>query len=377
MSVLGRMIGSVPGLGSLCRRLGRALSGVFYLALAGVVGICAVPDGDGADASDLAALPNHDYLGEVVRLREQSLEEAKQLARYISETEGMPNRELAKRIYAEIDREQRNWWNRTKRAASGFLTGEGGSIEELGGSVASDMFLYGDVRDLVKHAYFKLRGDEKGDGFIITLSAFGLATEFVDAVDWAPAVLKAFRKAGALSAKMVDLLSEGMKACLKTRKLDGGLKQLFSGFRSVTDALGFARAGRALRHADSAADVAALAKAAKLAPDETYLLVKHAGRDGIKMAGNLSEAQVRILREAAKKGPDALKNFRKYGVAVKERTAAARRIARLAKSVRAGHLTGLVHKLVLALPFLRYVFAGLSLVCVLLAGLSFRAAVRR
>lgn len=373
--MFGRMIGCVPGLGSLFRRLRQVLSGVFYLALAGVVGICAIPDGDGAP--ELASMPNHDYLGEVVRLREQSLEEAKQLARYICETEGMPNQEEARRIYGEIEREQKNWWNRTKRAASGFITGEGGSVEELGGSVASDMFLYGDVRDLVKHAYFKLRGNEKGDGFIITLSAFGLATEFVDVVDWAPAVLKAFRRAGALSAKMVDLLSEGMKACLKTRKLDGGLKELFSGIRSMTDSLGFARASRTMRHADSAADVASLAKAARMAPDETYLLVKHAGRDGVEMIGNLSEAQVRVLREAAKKGPDALKNFRKYGSEVKERTAAARRLARLVKSIQSGHLTGFVRRLVLAWPFLRFVFAGLALVCVLLAGFRFRAAVRR
>ena len=375
MSVSGRMISGIPGIGGLCRRLVQVVLGVFYLALAGVVGICAIPEG--RDAPELASMPNHDYLDEVVRLKEQSLEEAKQLARYISETEGMPNREEARRIYEEIDREQRNWWNRTKRAASGFLTGEGGSIEELGGSAASDMFLYGDVRDLVKHAYFKLNGNEKGDDFIITLSVFGLATEFVDVVDWAPAVLKAFRRAGALSAKMVDLLSEGMKACLKTRKLDGGLKELFAGIRSMTDSLGFARAGRAMRHADNAADVASLAKAAKMAPDETYLLVKHAGRDGVEMIGNLSEVQVRVLCEAAKKGPDALKNFRKYGAAVKERTAAARRLARLVKSIRSGHLTGFVRRLVLAWPFLQYVFAAMALVCVLLAGFRFRAAVRR
>lgn len=345
---------------------------VLFLLLAVLLGSCAISvEEEPRAADDLTSMPNFDYIGEVRRLRSESADEAKMLARYIFETEGMPNQAEARQIYEEIEREQKNWWNRTKRAASGFLTGEGGSIEELGGSVASDMLLYGDIRDLVKHSYYKATKNEKGDAFIITLSSFGLLTELVDVVDWAPAVLKAFRKAGALSTKMVGLLSDGMKKCIEAKKIDSGLASLFSGIRSMTDSLGLARAGRLMRHADDAADVATLAKAAKMAPDETYLLVKYSGKDGVKELENLTTARVKVLRQAAKKGPDVLKNIRKYGNVVKAKTATARRFARLVKSWQSGHLPGFVSRMVLAWPFLRFVFGGLALILWGISGWKF------
>lgn len=166
-----------------------AFAGLIYLFLAGILGICVIKVDEDV-GQDFSSLPNFDYIEEVKRLRSERADEAKMLARYIFETEGMPNQVESRQIYEEIERDQKNWWNRTKRAASGFATGDGGSIEELGGSVVSDMVLYGDIRDLIKHSYFKVTKNEKGDAFIITLSTFGLATEFVDVVDWTPAVLK-------------------------------------------------------------------------------------------------------------------------------------------------------------------------------------------
>lgn len=352
-----------------------ACAGVIYMWLALTLGICVVKIDENIE-QDISSLPNYDYIEEVKRLRGESADEAKRLAQYIFETDGMPNQAEARRIYDEIERDQKNWWNCTKRAASGFVTGDGGSIEELGGSVVSDMILYGDIRDLIKHSYFKVTKNEKGDAFILTLSMFGLATEIVDVVDWAPAVLKAFRKAGALSAKMVGILSDGMKRCMKTKKIDSGLMSLFSGIKSMTDSLGFARASRLMHHADDAADVATLAKAAKMAPDETYLLVKCSGKSGVKELEYLSEAQVKVLNEAAKKGPDVLKNIKKYGNGLKSRTTTTRRIARFVKSWQSGHLTGFIAKLIHAWLFLRFVFGGLSLILFGLAVWKFGSVVK-
>ena len=352
-----------------------AFAGAIYLWLAVMLGVSVVKVDEDVER-DFASLPNFDYIEEVKRLRSESADEAKMLARYIFETEGMPNQAEARQIYEEIERDQKNWWNRTKRVASGFVTGDGGSIEELGGSVVSDMVLYGDIRDLIKHSYFKVTKNEKGDAFIITLSTFGLATEFVDVVDWAPAVLKAFRKAGALSAKMVGLLSDGMKRCMKARKIDSGFMSLFSGIKTMTDSLGFARARRLMCHADDAADVATLAKAAKIAPDEAYLLVKYSGKSGVKELEGLTEAQVKVLREAAKKGPYVLKNIKKYGNGLKAKTATARRLARLIKSWQSGHLTGFIVRLIQAWLFLRFVFGGLALILFMLAGWKFWLAVK-
>ena len=298
--------------------------GVLILSLAVMIGtrVIHIEKESRGVGDDLHSLPNYDYLGEVVKLKETSKDEAKELARYIFETEGMPNQDAARRIYDEIVKDQRNWWSRTKRASIGFATGEGQSLEELGGSVASDMFLYGDLRDLIKQSYYKVTKNEKGDAFIHTLATCGLVDEFMD--DCVPAGLKAFRKVGALSEKMVGFLSDGMKRVIKTRKVDSELKSLLSGIKSMTDSLGFARASRVMRHADTPADVVTLAKAGKVVPNETYSMVKYSGRTGVENLEGLSDEQYKILREVAKKGPDALKNAKKYMNAVKIRTAKAR-----------------------------------------------------
>ena len=358
-----------------CRLFGE---GVLILVLAVMLGMCVIPIEEEQRSVDdeLHSLPNYDYIAEVEKLKDTSKEEAKELARYIFETEGMPNQDEARRIYDEIEKEQKNWWNRTKRAAIGFATGEGQSLEELGGSVASDMFLYGDVRDMIRQSYYKVTENEKGDAFILTLAACGLVTEFADVVDWVPAVLKAFQKVGALSKKMVGFLSDGMMRVVKTRKVDSELKSLFSGIKSMTDSLGFARASRVMRHADRPADVATLARAAKVAPNETYLLVKYSGKKGVKNLENLSDTQYRILREAARKGPDALKNVKKYLNAVKTKTATTRRISRLIKSIQSGHLTGFVHKLVLTSPIVRFLVGALTVICLIIAARKFWLSVR-
>lgn len=364
---------------SIWRRSKLICSGLLYLFIAIMLAMCTISFGesDHTEGMDFTALPNYDYIGEVKKLKETNKEEAKLLAQYIFQTEGLPSQDEARRIFEEIEKEQKDWWNRTKRAASGFITGDGGSIEELGGSVVSDMILYGDVRDLIKHSYFKVTKNEKGDAFIITLSAFGIATEFVDVVDWAPAVLKAFRKVGALSAKMVGLLSDGMKRCIRTRRVDSGLVSFFSGIKSMTDSLGFARASILMRHADTTADVATLAKAAKAAPNETYLLMKYSGKEGVRTLENLTEVQIEILREAAKKGPPALASVKKYMKAMKSRTSTARWLARFVKSLQSGHLTGFIHRVLLSIPFLRFGVVVLALFLALVSWRKFRLALKR
>ena len=292
------------------------------LLLAVMLGTCVISiEGESRSVGDdLHLLPNYDYLGEVVKLKETSKDEAKELARYIFETEGMPNQDAARRIYDEIAKDQRNWWKLTKRAACASVRGESESLEELGDSVASDIAFYDDVWDLINYPWYVLSKNEKNDYFIVMLAACGSVDEFVDEVDWVPAVLKAFRKIGALSEKMIGLLSDGMMMVVETRKVDSELKSLFSGVRSMTGCLGFARASQVMRHVDTAAEVATLARAAKVVPNETYLLVKYSGKKGVKNLENFSDKQYKILREIAKKGPDALKNVEKYLNAVKIRT---------------------------------------------------------
>lgn len=141
----------------------------------------------------LARMSDYNYVPDIKELKaEGKLSEALEMARFVIRHPDMPGQEQAKQLEEELERELTSLWGRAKRATKGFVVGGGNSIEELGGGIASDMLVYGDIRDLVKQGYYRVTGKET-DPVIVALAGLGLLTEFVDAADWAPAVLKAFR----------------------------------------------------------------------------------------------------------------------------------------------------------------------------------------
>ena len=74
-----------------------AFAGAIYLWLAVMLGVSVVKVDEDVER-DFASLPNFDYIEEVKRLRSESADEAKMLARYIFETEGMPNQAEARKL---------------------------------------------------------------------------------------------------------------------------------------------------------------------------------------------------------------------------------------------------------------------------------------
>ncbi|MFA7174393.1 MAG: hypothetical protein WC340_13470 [Kiritimatiellia bacterium] len=109
----------------------------------------------------------------------------------------------------------------------------------------------------------------------------GLLTEFVDAVDWAPAVLKAFRKVGALSRKFTDYVITAAKKSSKAKKLDSTLKVSFRNLRNLTNKMGLARTASIFKHVDDPADLASLATAAARNSDAVYFTMKSGGHSSL------------------------------------------------------------------------------------------------
>ena len=255
-----------------------------------------------------ARMSDYNYVPDIKELKaEGKLSEALEMARFVIRHPDMPGQEQAKQLEEELERELTSLWGRAKRATKGFVVGGGNSIEELGGGIASDMLVYGDIRDLVKQGYYRVTGKET-DPVIVALAGLGLLTEFVDAADWAPAVLKAFRKAGALSKKFAAFITTACKKSTKMRKLDGALKQAFKGIRILTDKMGLGRAAAVFKHVDTPADLAAISKVAQMNPDAAYFTLKHGGRQGVYIVKTLggSEAGVAAMAKAARKGPRAI-----------------------------------------------------------------------
>ena len=256
---------------------------------------------------DFAALPDHDYISEIRQLlSERRYGEAKTLCEDVRNA-ALPCAAEAAELSLAAERESKKTWNRICKAGRAFITGEpDDSIEEVGGSIISDMVIYGDIRDLVKQGWFKISGKET-DPLISSLAAIGLATELVDAADWIPAALKAMRKAGAITAKMADSLQMMCKKIIKKRKLDKSAKIFFADAGKMLDSSGFIRSKNMFSYVNNADELAFLAKHSKENPALTHLVVKRTGRESIEA---LKKYPPEYLRAIARKGRIAIRTIK-------------------------------------------------------------------
>ena len=149
----------------------------------------------------LDALPDHDFVAEAAQLRqEQRFDEA-----LLTVEAGMAYAQQPAQQRRLRDEQQRireagaDWRYRLSEIGSGALTGEGNTLEALGGAVAADLFVFGDVRDLVIQGGRALRGED-ADEVLVALSAAGLVLTAAPSLDLGAALLKFARRAGAMTA---------------------------------------------------------------------------------------------------------------------------------------------------------------------------------
>lgn len=118
-----------------------------------------------------------------------------------------------------IRQEQGRWMFRFQQVGRGALTGTGDSVEALGGAIVADLFVFGDVRDLVIQAGRKLQGAET-DPIIVGLSAGGILMTVNPAVDLGGALLKFARRMGTMSQGFARSLGDALKRAVATRNAD-------------------------------------------------------------------------------------------------------------------------------------------------------------
>ena len=266
--------------------------------------------------SALAALPNHDYIPEILQLKEEGrLDEARAMARYVLQHPDLPRQEEAKVLEEKLTWELDSWWGRAKRAGKGFITGSGKTPAEIVGAMSSDLLIWGDVRDLLKEGWHMLTGQET-DPVVVALAGIGLLTGAIPAADGAMSLLKVFRKLGVLSAKFVDFVVATAKKSAKMGKLDDGLKMVFRSLHGLVDKMGKARTATVMKYVDDPVDLARISSVARKNADVAYLTVRNGGPDGVRLIRALgdSDMSVHFLAEAAKKGPKGIQwlNKNKY-----------------------------------------------------------------
>ncbi len=298
--------------------------------------------------AELSSLENADYLDTINQLKEQKmLSEALELARFVSERPDMPHYAECQELSKALDKELNSVAARAARVNRGFWTGNGDTVEEIGGSICSDMIIYGDLRDLAKQGWFKAtNNEEKQDPVIAALAGVGLLTEAYDYIDWGPAVLKAFRKVKALTDKFSDVLVKLCKKSMKAKKMDGSLKQVFLNIKALTDKVGLGRAAGMIKQVDSSADLATLAKAVDKTPN-AYIFVKAGGKDSVELLKPLVGTAIapELITVAAKKGKSGVK-WMKESKKGNKALRSLRFASRAGKHIRKGH-----HKRVLSDAF--------------------------
>lgn len=253
-----------------------------------------------------SSLPDFDYVGEVSFLRHASrFGEAVMVADEGLRTlaDDSPIRfKLAEEKAATL-RDQSSYIRRIKDVGLGAISGRGESIEGLIGAIATDFFIVGDVRDLViQSGRYVLDGE--ADPLILILSGVGIATTIAPEVDWIPSVLKAARKAGAITKGLGEEI-------IKLAKKGGGgaLEGMFKDVRKIAQKSSPGGAMRLMRHAGNTEELAKLARFVEHNPGGAFAL-HVTGKEGAELvkAGAKTgvKAESRSLKAAAEGTEEAV-----------------------------------------------------------------------
>jgi len=163
--------------------------------------------------------------------------------------------------------------------ARGFVTGKPEDVASAAGMLTGDLFVFGDIRDVVREGWHGLRG-ETVDPLVLGLAGAGIAVTaglYASAGLAAPAraglsVAKAARRGGHIGAPLMRLLKVEKREGLVAFVSDLGKVQQRTSLRGALDGLKIAE------HPKDAAKLAALAAAKG---GKTRAIVKLLGRGAI------------------------------------------------------------------------------------------------
>lgn len=261
------------------RRLLRRLLGLLFLLLAlAVLGGKLYLEADGPYLETMAPYP---YCGEAsAALADGRYQDAIELAEAGGCGEELAAAEAAWNSFGAV----------VGRCAAGVWTGRADDGAGIACSVASDLVVFGDVRDLTRQGLARLRG-EPTDPVLIALSAAGLAMTITPQLGAGASLLKGARRAGALSEPLARSVTKQVQE--RAWRQVGGM---LSDAGRLSAKLGPAKATRVLAYADDATELRALAKFAESAPSPLLGL-----RWGGKRVARLSDDA--LYGEALRRGP--------------------------------------------------------------------------
>ena len=214
--------------------------------------------------------------------------------------------------------EENSTANTAGRFAKGLITGEADDVASLSGTVAGDLFVFGDIRDVIREGKRLVMGEDT-DRLVLGLATVGLAVTAATYVSVGGAVpvragltmVKDARKVGRLGAGLTEWAGRSargvvdapmlqkavaeasiarpgqtisaVKAAFKAEKA-GALVRLAKDTGRVAEKAGTKGALDVLRIADGPADVARAAKLAEKKGSQTRAIIKVLGRGALLLA---------------------------------------------------------------------------------------------
>jgi hypothetical protein len=217
----------------------------------------------------------------------------------------------------------------TGKFIDGFVVGAPDDLAGVAGMVAGDLFVYGDIRDLVRETGNLVRG-EKADELILGLACVGLAVTagtYASLGAGAPArvgvsVIKAAGKTGRISARLAEAVMRPLRSAVDTAALKGafgpyallqpalavrsaraavkiekaeGVMRVLGDVGKVQGKAGMRAALEGLRLAESPRDLTKLARLAEAKGSKTRAVLKVLGRGAIALTVGLFELSSWVL----------------------------------------------------------------------------------
>lgn len=182
----------------------------------------------------------------------------------------------------------------------GAMSGEADNGSALLGALALDLFVIGDVRDLLVQG-FKELSNQDGDKIILALSATGLSLALLPEFHWAPAIMKGLKRSDSFSQPFTKSLTKLARNSLKT----GDFKPLagvVSNFARASSTLGLAPIKGAMKAVHSPDDLKKLAGAASISPQDTYAIAQLSGQRGIKILNKSGDNVSKVIQKLKRSG---------------------------------------------------------------------------
>jgi hypothetical protein len=267
---------------------------------------------DAVGMKSFARLSDHDYLADIEILRQGGkLAEALALSQFVCDQQTYPQRPQACRLAQQLYVQTRTFWYRARSMGRGVLTGAAANGWALVGATTADFLVVGDVRDLLVQSWRMSRGQEV-DELLMGLSAVGLLTVTMPALDWVPSFSKIAVRLGALSTRFTGQLTQLSRRAVTTRTLTP-LHGLFRNIRRLVLRLGPVKALGVLPVVENTEELAIVARLAAKHPRHVYGLLKVGGHDALNILAKAGPEATTDMLRAARKGAPGLRVLHRFG----------------------------------------------------------------